>query len=162
MSRVYFIRDARGEHRANEADLPLRVGGSERADVVLSDPSVERIVALIAVSDGHPYIQPADDGVALYHNHERLSSSAWLKSGDQIQLGEALIYWTLKGDQVFIDATQRVTARQPVPPTDPPRCSRGWSQRRLPHRVARCSGACWRWSSPCCCWPPPSCSLPRR
>jgi formylglycine-generating enzyme required for sulfatase activity len=120
MSRVYFIRDARGEHRANEADLPLRVGGSERADVVLSDPSVERIVALIAVSEGHPYIQPADDGVALYHNHERLSSSAWLKSGDQIQLGEALIYWTLKGDQVFIDATQRVTARQPVPPTDPP------------------------------------------
>jgi formylglycine-generating enzyme required for sulfatase activity len=120
MSRVYFIRDVQGEHRANEADLPLRVGGLERADVVLPDLSPERIVALIAVSEGHAYIQPADDGMALYHNHERLSSSAWLKSGDRIQLGEALIHWTVKGDQVFIDATQRVTARQPVPPTDPP------------------------------------------
>jgi formylglycine-generating enzyme required for sulfatase activity len=120
MSRVYFIRDPRGEHRANEADLPLRVGGSERAEVMLPDLAGDRTVALIAVSEGHAYIQPADDASELYHNHERLSSSAWLKSGDRIQLGDALIEWTVKGDQVFIDATQRVTARQPVPPTDPP------------------------------------------
>ena len=32
MSRVYYIRDARGERELTEADLPLAVGGEGRGD----------------------------------------------------------------------------------------------------------------------------------
>ena len=36
MSRVYFIRDARGERELGEIDLPLRVGGERWRQMELS------------------------------------------------------------------------------------------------------------------------------
>ena len=120
MNRIFFIHDAQGEHRLNEADLPLCVGGAETGDVVLPDLPATAVVAYIARADGHVYIQPADASVPLFHNHERLSASAWLKSGDQVQVGEAVLQWTVKGDQVFITVRRRMVEPELAPPPGPP------------------------------------------
>ena len=89
MSRVYYIHDARGERELSEADLPLAVGGSNGGDVVIAGVDDDSVLAYIALSEGHAYIQPADGSDGLYHNHERVTESRWLKSGDQVQLGVA-------------------------------------------------------------------------
>jgi formylglycine-generating enzyme required for sulfatase activity len=120
LSRVYFIHDARGERRAAEADLPLCVGGELHGDVVLPEVPTDAVLAYIAQTDGHAYIQPADTDEPLFHNHELLTDSRWLKSGDQVQAGEALLDWTVKGDQVSITARIRPAVAELSPPSGLP------------------------------------------
>lgn len=120
MSRVFFIKDARGEHRAAEGDLPLTLGGSQSSDVLWPGMPDDSVIAYIALADGHAFIQPADPSYALFHNHERVTDSTWLKSGDQVQLGEEVLYWNVQGDQVFISLGQRQVQPPLVPPDDPP------------------------------------------
>jgi formylglycine-generating enzyme required for sulfatase activity len=119
LSRLYLVSDAQGERRFSDVDLPLRVGGAQHADVVLPDVSADAVAASIAVADGHAYIQPADDASQLFHNHERLTESRWLKSGDRLQLGDALLDWRVQGDQVFVTVRQRTDSVQASPPQDP-------------------------------------------
>jgi formylglycine-generating enzyme required for sulfatase activity len=119
LSRVYFIHDTRGERRVAEADLPLCVGGAQHGDVVLPGVSADAVFAYIALADGHAYIQPAGAEATLFHNHELLSDARWLKSGDQVQAGEALLDWTVKGDQVFVTARLRPAMVDLSPPTGP-------------------------------------------
>ena len=142
MSWLYLVSDAQGERRFSEVDLPLCVGGAQHGDVVLPDVSADAVAAYIAVADGHAYIQPADDASQLFHNHERLSESRWLKSGDRLQLGDALLDWRVQGDQVFITVRQRTDSVQPSPPQDPvpspaaapPAIAQGMQSSALPHR----------------------------
>jgi formylglycine-generating enzyme required for sulfatase activity len=120
MSRVYYIRDARGERELTEADLPLAVGGEGRGDVVIAGVGHDSVLAYIALSDGHAYIQPGGDAVELYHNHERFSDSRWLKSGDHIQAGDSMLHWMVQGDQVVISVQRHVLPEQTTPPLQPP------------------------------------------
>jgi formylglycine-generating enzyme required for sulfatase activity len=120
LSRVYFIHDARGERCVAEADLPLCIGGERHGNVVLPEVPAESVIAYIALADGHAYIQPADAGVPLFHNHELLTDSRWLKSGDQVQAGEALLDWTVRGDQVFLTTRIRPAVAELSPPPGPP------------------------------------------
>jgi formylglycine-generating enzyme required for sulfatase activity len=106
LSRLFIVTDARGEHRYEASQLPLSVGGGEVADIVAPGCRPDQIIAYVALSDGHAYIQPADPALKLFHNFEHLDFSAWLKSGDQVQLGEAQMHWLVKGDQVHIDLQQ--------------------------------------------------------
>jgi len=105
LSRIYLIRDARGERRLHDGDLPLSIGGSQAADIVVVGPAADVVAAFVATSDGHAYVQPAVGAAPVYHNHVQIEDSAWLKSGDFIQVGETLVSWTVKGDHVLVDAT---------------------------------------------------------
>jgi formylglycine-generating enzyme required for sulfatase activity len=116
VNRVYYIRDARGDRELGEADLPLAIGGEGLADVVVEGVAADRVLAHIALSEGHAYIQPADERTELFHNHERIRESRWLKSGDQVEAGASVLHWSVQGDQV----TLRVRPRAPVPETTPP------------------------------------------
>ena len=123
MKRVFFVETPDGRRRLDEADFPLNVGGNA-ADIVLQESLPETPVAHIALSSGHAYIQPAATDIELFHNHEYIDTSAWLKSGDRVQLGERVLCWDVKGDQVFIkvidvDATTQLQP-PPVPPPGPP------------------------------------------
>jgi hypothetical protein len=60
LSRYYFIDDARGQRRLNESELPLQVGGKTLGGIVIPDVGDEELLAFIAISDGHAYIQPAE------------------------------------------------------------------------------------------------------
>jgi formylglycine-generating enzyme required for sulfatase activity len=120
LSRIFYIQDVRGEHHLAETDMPLTVGGSERSDVLLPDAADDNVMAYIALADGHAYLQPADPSYPLFHNHQRVTESTWLKSGDQLQIGDAVLVWTVKGDQVFISLGQGSAQPPLIPPDDPP------------------------------------------
>ncbi len=119
MSRVFFIQDAGGEKRKDEVDFPLAIGGSG-LDVVLPGLPAGAILAYIALERGHAYIQPVDDSVELFHNHERVATSNWLKSGDLVQLGEWFLHWEVKGDQVFVRLRHRDDEPNLLPPAGAP------------------------------------------
>jgi formylglycine-generating enzyme required for sulfatase activity len=118
-----LVRDARGERSLGEADFPLTIGGAEVADIVVPNWPSQDVAAYIALSDGHVYIQPAEIAPPLYHNHERLGESAWLKSGDHVALGDAVVRWVVRGDQVSVDVGERASGAitRLVPPVTPPR-----------------------------------------
>lgn len=120
MNRLYVIRDAGGERRVGDDALPFEIGGAG-ADVVVPALAAGEITAYVALSDGHAYVQPASGqgaGVDLFLNHERVTGSAWLKSGDTLEVGDTVVAWTVSGDQVFIDVRARPDAL--VPPPHPP------------------------------------------
>ena len=119
MSRVFIIQDVRGEHRLGEADFPIVVGGAEQGDIVIAGVPAEAVIAHIAFADGHAFIQPADAG-ELFHNHEFVSGSTWLKSGDEVQFDDSVLLWQVQGDQVFITTRRRATETTLVPPLQPP------------------------------------------
>ena len=120
MSRVYYIHDALGKRRVNEMELPLRIGGKHQHGIVIPDVEEDKLFAHIAISDGHAYIQPAGDDGTVFHNNERLTTSAWLKSGDQVQIEDALLSWEVQGDKVLIDVLRQSDTHDARPPKHPP------------------------------------------
>ncbi len=120
MSRDYFIDDARGQRHASEKELPLPVGGKSLAGIVIPEVEDDQLLAFIALSEGHAYIQPAGNYDSLYHNDERLTDSAWLKSGDRIQIGKSVISWEVQGDKVLIKVLKMSELHRPSPPVQPP------------------------------------------
>ena len=121
MSRIFIIQDVRGESRLGETDLPLTVGGTAQGDIVMPDVTADAVIAHIALSEGYAFIQPADGSVVqLFHNHEYLQASTWLKSGDEVQAGDAVLHWRVQGDQVFVTTRRRVAELALVPPEQPP------------------------------------------
>ena len=121
MNRIFYVRDERGERMLNDADLPLTLGGADVASLVLPDFPADRLAAYLALADGHVYLQPADQGTAVYHNHERLENSIWLKSGDLIEIDQALLRWNVRGDQVIAEIVRRppVGSEVLIPPEVP-------------------------------------------
>ncbi len=119
MKRIYFIETADGERRLDQDDFPLSIGGPG-SDITLQDVSAKNVLAHIALSSGHAYIQPDSDTVELFHNHEHITSSTWLKSGDRVQLGEQVLCWDVKGDQVFVKVRLITDEAGLQPPSDPP------------------------------------------
>ena len=121
MSRRYRVNDSRGTRQLEQSQLPLSLGGDAVADVVLPGTPANQVVAYLAVSEGHAYLQPAAAGVEVYHNHRQLTDSVWLKSGDQVQAGDAVLHWTVQGDQVLVDVRGRQAKPDPpFPPPQPP------------------------------------------
>jgi formylglycine-generating enzyme required for sulfatase activity len=120
LSRVYIVLDGRGERRLGAQDLPLAVGGAESGGIVLPGLPANAVVAHIGLADGHAFIQPAQTELPLFHNHEHLAASKWLKSGDMVEAGESVILWQVQGDQVSISVHDRTAAPALVPPADPP------------------------------------------
>jgi formylglycine-generating enzyme required for sulfatase activity len=123
LSRIYFIHDARGKRQLGEEALPLCVGGGLQADIVLPGAADDAVFAHIALSEGHAYIQSAGGTVSLFHNQKHFSDSMWLKSGDEVQAGDAVLYWQVRGDQVTISTQRRTTPADLVPPAGPPPAS---------------------------------------
>jgi len=125
LSRVFAVHDERGERQLDEQALPLSLGGQSAGDIVMPGVSADQRVAYIALADGHAFIQPADESLQVFHNHVRLDGSRWMKSGDEVQVGEGVMSWTVKGDVVSI-ATRTQSLATPVmpamatPPLRPP------------------------------------------
>jgi hypothetical protein len=120
LSRVYFIHDVHGERRLGEQDLPLSIGGAEQGGIVLPGLPDADVVAHIGLDAGHAFIQPAQTDAQLFHNHERLTASKWLKSGDRVEIGDSVILWNVQGDQVNISVQERAEDPVLVPPVDSP------------------------------------------
>ncbi len=102
MKREYFVFDTNGERQLSELELPLRIGGKKHSGIVIPGVADEQLLAIIALDDGHAYIQPAESGLSIFHNDERLLDSAWLKSGDRVQIADSILSWDIQGDRVLI------------------------------------------------------------
>ena len=120
MSRLFVVHDARGERRLDEQALPFSVGGEAAGDIVMPGVPADRVVAYIAATDGYAFIQAADETSQVFHNHEQLSGSRWLKSGDEVQIGDAVMSWTVQGDMVIIATCTQPLAAAVTPPTVTP------------------------------------------
>jgi formylglycine-generating enzyme required for sulfatase activity len=126
LTRVFVIDDVRGERRLDDQALPLCLGGAEACDIVMPGVPADQQLAFVALEDGHAYIQPAADGLLLYHNHEQLNGSRWLKSGDEVRLDDAVMEWRVQGDITFVTtrvqplASPAVQSAPTVPLQPPP------------------------------------------
>lgn len=149
--KVFIVRDASGERRCDERALPFALGHGDDAFLRLPGPPGGRDVeadvddggstvrAWIAFERGHAFIQTSEDEHGLFHNRRHLSGSAWLKSGDIVQVAGALLSWRVDGDQVFIDIEEDTApAPAPVmrPPSAPPPEAAPVIAEPLPHVVA--------------------------
>ena len=101
-------------------ELPLPIGGEHHNGIILPGVPKEQLSAFIAVTDEHAYIQPVTSDQAVFHNDERLTDSAWLKSGDRIQIGNALVSWKVHGEKILIDVSRQSDIHQLHPPPQPP------------------------------------------
>ena len=102
MKREYFIYDADGQRTLSALELPIRIGGKKYDGIVIPGIADDQLVAIIALADGHAFIQPAKSTSIIFHNDERLADSAWLKSGDRVQVVDSMISWEVQGDRVLI------------------------------------------------------------
>jgi formylglycine-generating enzyme required for sulfatase activity len=145
LSRVYFIHDAHGERQLSEPDLPLAIGGAEQGGIVLPGLPAAEVAAYIGLDAGHAFIQPVAAAAQLFHNHEHLTESRWLKSGDVVEVGESVILWNVQGDQVHISVQARAVAPLLVPPATPPPLNNR-TLPEVPPPPAPASGRrAWRW-----------------
>ncbi len=127
MNRLIEIYAADEIRRLDESSLPLLIGMDETAHIHLENPSDgdlggERgIVAYVAESRNHLFLQPADDNQAgvVYHNDQPVTGSVWLKAGDTTRIGDAIIHWHLSGQRVEIRIS-KTSAKVLQPPLAPP------------------------------------------
>ena len=121
MKRDYFIYDADGQASPRELDLPVRIGGKAVGGIVIPGVADDRLLAIIALADDHAYIQPVESVLAVFHNDERLIDSAWLKSGDRVQIADSILKWDIQGDRVLISVhPQQLDVEQLRPPKTAP------------------------------------------
>jgi formylglycine-generating enzyme required for sulfatase activity len=104
--------------RLDETSLPLLIGMDETAHVRID--GAMGIVAYVAESRNHLFLQPAvDTATLLYHNDEPVDTSVWLKSGDITRIGDVIIRWYLSGQRVEIHIAKASTMVL-RPPVEPP------------------------------------------
>ncbi len=124
MSRIFEIRGSTGVRRHTEHDLPLAVGCGGQAQVILAAGG--EVEAHLALSRGYLFLQPAPGGLPVLHNNRVIDSSAWIKSGDLVRIGDSLLRFYLSGDLVEIRVSDAAGTGDngpdpPAPAVPPPR-----------------------------------------
>ena len=119
MNRLIEIINKDEVRKLDETSLPLFIGMDATAHIHLGGEG--GIVAYVAESRNHLFLQPADGAPAggLYHNDELVTRSVWLKAGDTTRIGDAMIRWHLSGQRVEIHVCE-VSAQVLQPPVEPP------------------------------------------
>ncbi len=119
MNRLIEIIDKDEVRKLDEISLPLLIGMDATAHVRLDGEG--GIVAYVAESRGHLFLQPADGTPAgsLYHNDEPVTGSVWLKAGDTTRIGDTRIRWHFSGQRVEIHVS-KTSAQRLHPPAEPP------------------------------------------
>ena len=84
MNADLILREPLGERVVGAAQFPLSLGG-DGAQVVLPGPA--GVQAWLAQHDGQLFVQPAGAEASVLHNGARISGSAWLRSGDVLDVG---------------------------------------------------------------------------
>jgi hypothetical protein len=127
LNRLIEIYGRDEVRRLDESSLPLLIGTDDTAHICLDAP-LDRgldgeggIVAYVAESRNHLFLQPADDNQAhvVYHNDEPVTGSVWLKAGDTTRIGDSIIRWHLSGQRVEIRIS-KTSAKVLQPPLEPP------------------------------------------
>ena len=116
MNRIFAIYQHDEVREFKEADLPLIIGSGAEAHIRL--PAGNTVAAYIADSRGHLFLQPADNAATIYHNNNHVSTSVWIKSGDQVRVADSRLHFQLSGDRVEIRLSSALEAVL-TPPSEP-------------------------------------------
>lgn len=140
MKRFITIQQSDGSKlHLTEADMPLVAGSGD--DVHIRFPDGPSKAAYIGDAQGHLFIQPFQGlDAPLFHNDRHLTESAWLKSGDQIRSGHAVVHYELRGDRLQFTVTEAesgLSEKMLSPPREPPAGNdpTGDDSRHLPVRI---------------------------
>ncbi|MBW2683166.1 MAG: PEGA domain-containing protein, partial [Deltaproteobacteria bacterium] len=140
MKRFITIQQSDGSKlHLTEADMPLVAGSGDDAHIRFSDGPSK--AAHIGDAQGHLFIQPFQGlDAPLFHNDRHLTESAWLKSGDQIRSGHAVVHYGLRGDRLQFTVTEAeagLSEKMLSPPREPPTGNdpTGDDIRHLPVRI---------------------------
>lgn len=119
MNRLIEIIGREETLKFDETSLPLLIGMDATAHVRLDGNG--GIVAYIAESRNHLFLQPADGTApgSVFHNDEPVTGSVWLKAGDTTRIGGTLISWHLSGQRVEIHLS-KTSAQILRPPVELP------------------------------------------
>ena len=111
-----------GDIELSEADLPMTLGRSHRADITINDMLLSRIHARICVGKNGGFEIVDNESTNLTIVNDQDIERALLKSGDCILLGETEILVEI--DAPEIDIHEKTTRELPLvnhrKPVDPP------------------------------------------
>ena len=107
------IRESLGARRFTSADLPLSVGGTGSAVVLVGRPPGAEV--WLGVHEEQLYVQPAEEAEVL-HNGVRIRRSTWLKPGDVVNLGAARLRVLQDDGQRVIEADDGSSGNITAPP----------------------------------------------
>jgi formylglycine-generating enzyme required for sulfatase activity len=116
LTRAVTICDRRGERTGTLGERPLRLGGGEQADVLLPGIEPDEVVAIIACSDDHPFLQPVGHPRIVFHNDKPVAKSQWLNNGDSVRVGNTVVTCELDANRFCLrtqDASTDLAVRPP-------------------------------------------------
>ncbi len=79
-----------------DSDLPLSIGEDQLCDIAAHECT--GTAGHIGDSDGHLFFQPVVSPTPVFHNNCEISSSVWLKSGDNLRICSSFFQFTVSGD----------------------------------------------------------------
>ena len=114
MTAPFVIEQAGAERRVEASELPIVIGGSA-SDIPVSGADGGPL-AFIGLEAGEPFVQPAPGATGVLCNGNPLTTSQWLRSGDQVRVRSMVIAVEQSGDSTRIRVQSRVTEIDTEPP----------------------------------------------
>jgi len=104
-----------GERRVEPGELPIVIGGNE-GDIPLSGASGAAPLAFIGLEGDEPFLQPAAGATGVFCNGNPLTTSQWLRMGDEVRIGATVISIGREGEAIRVGVQKRVTEVDTEPP----------------------------------------------
>ncbi len=102
-----LIEEGGVERRLARDDFPLALGGAE-SGVRLPGLETGAARAYLGVSGDEIFVQPAEDGQPVVCNGAALRSSQWLREGDVVDLGGAMLRVASDGGSIRLEVEARL------------------------------------------------------
>jgi len=120
LSRDVIIHDIRGRRTCTDSDFPLAIGGGAQADIRLPNIRSDATFAVVARSDSHLFVQPADSRAPVLVNGEPLSESRWLEHGDVLRIARSSVRFEAGATSITFKVDGGTPAPALRPPNEPP------------------------------------------
>ena len=109
------IEQAGGELRVEADGFPVVIGGQD-AHVPISGAVDGTPRAFVGVEGGEPFLQPATGVTGVFCNGNPLTTSQWLRDGDEVRVEMTALSVTREGDSTRLVVRQKVTEVDTEPP----------------------------------------------
>lgn len=120
MSRVLVIATPAGERRLTLAELPVRIGTGDAADIRVPGPVTGEVIGLVGCLDDRPFLQSTGVAAAtLAVNGEPAAATRWLGDGDVITAGALRIVCRAAPDTLRFEVSYADAGYATLPPMAP-------------------------------------------
>jgi formylglycine-generating enzyme required for sulfatase activity len=109
------IEQANRELRVAADDFPIVIGGPE-AHIPIPGAVDEAPRAFVGMEASEPFLQPAAGVTGVFCNGNPLTTSQWLRNGDEVRVGMTVLAVAREGDSTRLKVQQKVTEVDTEPP----------------------------------------------